>query len=416
MTEGGLRSTLGYPKFAGARPSVLLFETGYHVENDARAAAQDLGFRVASLRVPAKGTASSAFARTLLEALCMHRPDFVLTLNHFGFDEEGALARLLDEYEIPVASWFVDHPLLILPEPRRLAVPTCQVFTLERTSLPALRAAGFESPQHLPTASSARVFHPSRIDRALAAELGAPLTLIASSWWQKARVESSPQQRAAAAALGWPMPLPRDFAGAELAATLCGPSVDARERMWAARVAVAESSLRSRLAFARAFATEGLVVRGDEGWGQVEGVDLRAPVPAGRPLAAAFAGSDVNLNVTSDQLATAVTQRVWDVPACGAFLLTDAQEDALELFVPGREIAVFRSTEEAVSLARHYAAHPRERLALVQQARRVIELGHRYTHRLATIAQVMSERVMSRKTCFENVGWSCASRASPSRS
>ena len=44
----------------------------------------------------------------------------------------------------------------------------------------------------------------------------------------------------------------------------------------------------------------------------------------------------INLNITSCQMPTALNQRVFDVPACGGFILNDNQTDLKELFSPDR--------------------------------------------------------------------------------
>lgn len=393
MDDQRLQQALGYRRFT-ATPRILLLETGYHVEADVAEAAEELGWTLARLRTPTGGSGEGRFVAELLEALVVARPDFVLTMNQLGFDEDGELAALLSRYGVPLASWFVDHPLLILPNPQRQATPHCQLFCIERTALPWLRAQGFESPEHLQTASNGRRFHAARIDRAKAAELGAPLVFVGHSWWSKARTEPAAEHQARAATLGWPEPLARDDVGETLAARVAGiDAPDASSRMWAARVRIAESSLVSRGRFARALTPLGLRVHGDAGWRELApAAELCREVDPARELPALFAGSAVNLNLTSDQLATAVNQRVWDVPGAGGFLLTDAQEDGLAAFREGEELAVFRGAEEAVALARFYLERPRERAAIVQRARRVVELGHRYTHRLRYLYEVMRRR------------------------
>ena len=87
----------------------------------------------------------------------------------------------------------------------------------------------------------------------------------------------------------------------------------------------------------------------------------------------------------------AVNQRVFDVPATGAFLLTDYREQVENLFEPGREIICYHSPEEATDLARRYLARPQDRLAVAAAARARILAEHSYEHRVRALMDRMGE-------------------------
>ena len=360
-------------------------------------AAEDLGWPAVALPTQREGTGSGEFVGQLLTALVTHRPDFVLTINHLGFDEEGALARLLDRYEIPTASWFVDHPLGILGGAPGNVTTCCQVFCFERTALPWLARMGFQDPVFLPTASNHRYYHPSAIDRDRAEALAWPLTFAGNSWWIKARQEPADWVLEGVKALRRlhdvnrrtldgleqkldRVPLPRMKSGRE------------RARYSVAATALAEASMECRGAMARALQPLGLRVHGDPAWEKLApGIEVHPYLDYERDLPAMFRASAVNANVTAEQMPTAVNQRVWDVPGVRSFLLTDAQEDALEFFDEDHEIVVYRDLEEAVDKARYYLEHQQARQAIAARAHEKVERAHRFTHRLRRIAQVMRD-------------------------
>jgi spore maturation protein CgeB len=97
----------------------------------------------------------------------------------------------------------------------------------------------------------------------------------------------------------------------------------------------------------------------------------------------------VNFNCTSKQMKGAVNQRVFDVPATGAFLLTDYREQVERLFEPGREIICYHSPEEAADLARHYLARPGARRSVAQAARQRVLAEHSYEHRVRELIAKM---------------------------
>jgi spore maturation protein CgeB len=53
--------------------------------------------------------------------------------------------------------------------------------------------------------------------------------------------------------------------------------------------------------------------------------------------------------------------RLFDVPSCGAFLLTDHTNDLLNFFTPGVEIETFKSPKELRDKVEYYLSHPEER-------------------------------------------------------
>jgi len=87
-----------------------------------------------------------------------------------------------------------------------------------------------------------------------------------------------------------------------------------------------------------------------------------------------------------------VNQRVFDCPAAGGFLLTDAQPALRELFDADTEIACYASLDEAREMLRYFRARPAERRAITARARERILNEHTYEHRLHVIADWMRER------------------------
>ena len=87
----------------------------------------------------------------------------------------------------------------------------------------------------------------------------------------------------------------------------------------------------------------------------------------------------------------AVNQRVFDVPVCGGFLLTDHRRQMEDLFEPGREIVCYREPGEIQDLVRHYLARDDARRAVTEAARKRILAEHTYDLRLASLVRTMRE-------------------------
>ena len=103
-----------------------------------------------------------------------------------------------------------------------------------------------------------------------------------------------------------------------------------------------------------------------------------------------YSASKIGLNSHSDQSRQGgLNTRSFELLAAGTFELTDAVGGMEELLEPGREVAVYRSPEEARSLVEHYLKHPGERERMAEAGRRRVLSQHTYLHRMKTLLQEM---------------------------
>ena len=83
-----------------------------------------------------------------------------------------------------------------------------------------------------------------------------------------------------------------------------------------------------------------------------------------------------------------VTMRVFDVLACGGFVLAEHNDAIEELFEPGVHLDCWRDTDELLAKARHYIAHPDEARRIARAGRERVLRQHTVTQRLETMLQV----------------------------
>jgi len=407
---GGLQSPVfetafGYKKFASETPRILLLHSGYFLYREIKAAMGRLRWPLATVDIPS-GTGTTAFVERFLATGCDFKPDFVLTVNHLGLDREGAFTALLERLRLPLASWFVDSPRLILHDYAGLTSPFAAIFTWDKGAVPALKDFGFEHANYLPLATDETRFAPP------ARVLGAD-----HPWRSRVSFVGESMQRPAAdnaaRLAGYPKllgrvgELARDFAAS--------PEREARELMrvrhpeaHAAYQGLPDEETRLALELlitweATRLSRRGLVSKllpfsplivGDAGWkksltGSGKTWRWHGPIDYYRDLPRFYPASDINFNCTSMQMKGAVNQRVFDVPACGAFVLTDEREQLPELFEVGKEVIVYRSPEEIGDLVRHYLSHESERTTVAEAGRARVLAGHTYVHRLRAMVETM---------------------------
>jgi spore maturation protein CgeB len=383
-SASALRRAMGYRKFVSERITVVLLDGNYHLGSECRSALERLGHRVVSVAVT---TPVSEFVRALLLTCAQVRPDFILSINHIGFDEQGEIGSLLDELELPVSVWCVDSPQFILKGGVLPAARTSSLFVWERTLVEAMRARGATDVHYLPLATDPRRFRPAD------AEVAYPVSFVGDSMehsQKKWRSRLRAPERAHARRLADEI---LNASTVEAHCELLEPMALNATAWDVIAAAVWDATGRYRLRLLQSIAGPALHLFGDKGWTRLlPTARYRGPVNYGEDLCQVYRASAISVNATSRQMPTAVNQRVFDVPASGGFLLTDAQCDVGEHFELGTEVVCYRGADELAQLAAEYSRRTDERRFIAQRARARIIRCHTYEHRLTSMVSFLRAR------------------------
>lgn len=100
--------------------------------------------------------------------------------------------------------------------------------------------------------------------------------------------------------------------------------------------------------------------------------------------------SKINLNFLRKANRDLHTSRSLEIPACGAFMLTERTKEHQELFIEDKETAFFETVSELVEKIQYYLSHDEERSQIAQSGRiRCLSSGYSHHERL----KVMLDRV-----------------------
>lgn len=158
------------------------------------------------------------------------------------------------------------------------------------------------------------------------------------------------------------------------------------------------SGMYIRLAGIKALEGFNVKVCGDSDWLKViPHADYLPPVQYNTELAKIYNASDINLNISRVQLKTTVNQRVFDVPACKAFLITDYREEIKDYFVIGEEVICYRDVQELKGLIGYYLQHPEERRMIAEAGYQRVLKEHTYVHRMRRLIEIYKEN--GKQTC-----------------
>ncbi|MFT5150358.1 MAG: spore maturation protein CgeB [Planctomycetota bacterium] len=152
-----------------------------------------------------------------------------------------------------------------------------------------------------------------------------------------------------------------------------------------ALIAESASSVRRQQAIAR-LAPYGLDVWGDDGWvGKVPaGGQYRGQAGHHRQLNRIYNASTINVDIGRLYQLDIVTMRVFDILACGGFLIAERNEGLAELFELGVELESYATLDELEEKVGYYLRHP-------DAARAIADCGMRAVREKHTIQQRVRE-------------------------
>jgi spore maturation protein CgeB len=317
-----------------------------------------------------------SFIRNLMNDIMHFKPDFVLTINHLGFDNEGRLTDLFNEMELPFVSWFVDSPNVILSSFDRNISDFCNIFVWDDDYLSQLKQKGYKHCDILPLATDTDIFYPKDLPYKYT------VSFVGSSMVYS--IHKNMQS--------W---VHRD----DLMATF--PNVvkaflDSKSRhvepalaavSWKATQIYRQSGIDKIAEFIP-------TVAGDPNWKNI--LPLEFEILPERwyydDLVDYYNQSKINFNMTSLQMTNAINQRVFDVSACKRFILTDYRKQIDELFDGQENIVYFNDVDEIPDITKYYLNNEVARINYCNKAYNVVLHNHTYNHRLKKIIDVMKSR------------------------
>ena len=344
-----------------------------------------------------KGEGIKKFIDALLKKADSFKPDFLVTVNHLGFDDEGFVVSELEKRGIPSAILYVDSPMFIMNKPEKLISDLSVIFCWDRYYVDRLRKNGFNNVEYMPLASDTTIFRPRN---KVPDKFRLPLTYVAASLVKAIEghlegleppmidesVEIKIDEQLSMNGKIFPDIIEK------ISEDFKFRSKEQRRRFlagWTMKI-----YQRERLKTIEKLNRLNLTIYGDEDWNRMfrdAKPDLRGIITYSDQLPKVYAGSEISFNMTSYQMPNGLNQRVFDVPASGGFLLTDYRPVLEEIFDLKQDVAVYHDPDEAEELAEYYLKNPGIREKMSKRALEKIVNSHTYDHRVDTILKRMSQ-------------------------
>ena len=391
------KSEWKYKKFDTESTKILFIDSSYVLTKECLNAIKKTGNEYKYLHIDKESIDYEQFIKGFLKIVADFRPDFVLTINHLGFDAEGRLTELLTEMELPFASWYVDSPKVVLSNFSNNVSDFCNLFVWDRDYMEDMYDAGYKHVSYLPLATMTDLFKPMKTKKDIGLffvgssmnyavhkntrsfiyrnDLLKMLEMTAKEFLKQnsRKVEKTIQKLISK---GWHY----NF-----------EDVDQKEDFKAA--VIWRATQIYRLSGLKKLAPFYPRIHGDPNWDRF--LDNRFRI--GREILyyddmpGYYNRAEIVFNMTSRQMKYAVNQRVFDVPACGSFLLTDFKEQLAEIFDIKKEIVCFKEVEEIPELVKFYLRNPLKRKKIAQLAGKKVRENENYQNRLIKMIKIMKK-------------------------
>ena len=103
-----------------------------------------------------------------------------------------------------------------------------------------------------------------------------------------------------------------------------------------------------------------------------------------------FRLSRINLNMTAKSIKSALPLRIWDILACGGFVMTNYQSEIPEYFEIGTDLETYASEDELLEKCAYYLAHEDDRRQIAENGFRKVKEFHSLELRLGEMLRYLT--------------------------
>jgi len=396
------------------KPRILLiYNPNGVIDRDIYLSARSSSFQLESCEIE---TAKTSEGHTLekLDLLEVARkinsfkPDFVLTINGAGLDNDGLLSHLCAYMRLPMVLWYVDEPFIVPEWGQKFISQTTVAFTFDRYYESRLKEWGINWVFTLPLGTNAeRMLGYGNVEEH-EADFSDTVSFVGTLDYEKIKYllknisqmwTSMPPEMADvldATIYQYRLNPKRNI---EDILKVCGHKngvkfefPDGIVKQMVLSFIDREASFRLRHEIVEALKPFDISVYGENFWKRVVGDEFYK----GRinyyssEIANLYRSSKININISKYQLKTTVNQRVFDCPLCDGFLITDYKDDIEEYFDIDESIVVFHNPEDLKNKVAFYLDNEKMARKVVEKGKENILSRHTYSHRLDEMAKTVS--------------------------
>lgn len=339
------------------------------------------------------------------KALHLVKPDFVLSADHFGIDEE-----MFSDSGFSYVSWFVDNPFYFINEKNKS--PRNIFLVSDRSYISELNHFGFDNVYYLPLATNIHRMRKSlrrkKHDLASKHIPESDISFVGTlgkrhSEWKKERddafkgTEKELLEFLIDIKIKNPSMTFKDMF--DFFETRCGEPVfsklDANQRGAIEFRIDMETSAYFREKYLLALKDHNVAIFGDETWKNIipENYFYGGHIDYEKDVGAFYHNAKVSLNVTRTQIQTGINQRVLDIAASGGVFLTDYRETTQDFFECNIKDLMYHNEEDLKEKANALINSDSHRKEMSEKLYESVYNHHTYNHRMKEMLEIVGDRL-----------------------
>lgn len=335
-----------------------------------------------------------------------HPPAFVFSINFFP-----AVSYTCERLKVPYVCWTVDSPL---PELFSNALKNSynRIFLFDRAQYEYFSPANPSCIHYLPLAADVKRFAETVLSMTEAdyAAYGAEISFVGSLYTEKCRYDSLSLSAHTRGYVDGLMEAQLHVFGCNFIPDSLTDSViqeianadpafyhgedlqDGVERYLAAHqyIGMKLAALERERTLSRLSEHFPVVLYTRSDASSLPHVDCRGGVRTLTEMPKVFQASRINLNMTVRPIETGLSQRIWDILACGGFLLTNYQAEIPDYFEIGKDLETYESMAELEEKVRYYLSHEEARMEIAINGCEKVAAHHSYEVRLAQMIKLLT--------------------------
>ncbi len=404
MGKLNIGSKMYYQKFKDEKVKILILHSKYYLLPEMINSIKSLGHeqKVLMVRSGIDGEGSTDVIENIITEIIDFKPDFILTVNHLGFDREGILTDFFTEIKIPYASWYIDNPMFIMDVFKNQVSDYLSIFAWDKDYLEDLKNQGFNNVFYLPLATDPEIFKCSA--SGLPVKYNCDIGFVGSSWVNVYNqcieiIGDKSETLHLIDKLSDQYIRSTEKDSEKINFRLTHAEKDLYQfnlnnfRTEFLPAVTWRATQKYRLSCINEILPYKPRIHGDSGWKNfLNGNSILLPeLNYYDELPQFFLKCKINFNTTCQQMKTGINQRVFDVPSTGSFLLTDYRSQIEEHYELGKEVICYRETDEIGDLVSFYLKNDTARQKIVEKAYNRTCRDHTYKNRMDVMINKMKE-------------------------
>ncbi|MCK5706187.1 MAG: glycosyltransferase [Candidatus Aureabacteria bacterium] len=343
-----------------------------------------------------------------IEKLLTFLPDILFVVNVNGLDAFGGIKDICREKNIKIASWFIDNPFYSYDIWKVLRDDdNCYFFLWDEHYMLEMDAYHHKI-YHLPQAASLDNFYPRELSSEEVKKFGSKLSFVGnlgttylagivesfkkSYCNEDTNVEKWLMEAAQLAIEKKLIDVKEILYEMNKRSKILKLDVDDENKLFSARkIFEAMMSTILRISVINQLFPNKIAVWGNREWQEsIPPEYYNGPALYVRDLPRIYCATEMNIDISRFQQRRGTNQRIFDVPACGGFLITDYKKEIEDLFEKD-EIVFYRSVEELLNLIEFYKNKPDLRKLIAKRARKRVASYHTYEKRMQAIIETIAK-------------------------